>query len=98
MRVLVETLEANSFQPCRVLQRDWSAWWSKHPAVARRRKHENGTRYHIVVLYVCTLPAFTMVQTKVKPILFSGECYMGNWDMKVGAIDPHHRELQVHMS
>ena len=44
------------------------------------------------------LPAVAMVPTKVTPILFYGECYMGNWDMKVGAIDPHHRELQANMS
>ena len=43
-------------------------------------------------------PAVAMVMTKVTPILFSGECYMGNCDMKVGAIDPYHRELQVNMS
>ena len=39
-----------------------------------------------------------MVLTQVKHILFPVECYMGNWDMKVGAIDPHHRELQANMS
>ena len=48
-----------------------------------------GTRTHSSV---------AMVQTKVKPILFSGERYTGNWDMKIGAIDMHHRELQANMS
>ena len=48
--------------------------------------------------HACTPPAVAMVHTKVKPILFSGECYMGNWGMKVGAIDPQHREGQANMS
>ena len=33
-------------------------------------------------------PAVAIVHTKVKPIVFSGECYTRNWDMKIGAIDP----------
>ena len=43
-------------------------------------------------------PAVAMVLTKVKPVLLSGECYMGSCDMKAGAINPHHRELQANMS
>ena len=41
-----------------------------------------------------------MVHTKVKPILLSGECYMGNGELRHerGAIDPHHKELQANMS
>ena len=42
--------------------------------------------------------AVAMVLIKVKPILFAGECYMLNGDMKAGAIDPDHRELQANMS
>ena len=54
---------------------------------------------HTTYVHVlCTPPSVAMVQTKVKPILFSGECYMGNRDMEVGAIDPYHKELLANMS
>ena len=51
-----------------------------------------------VNIFLCANVPHSPLQTKFKPILFSGECYMGKWDMKVGAVDPHHREIQANMS
>ena len=62
----------------------------------RRERSLTSVRRTVAPLNVCMYSvhptAVAMVQTKVKPISFSGECCMVNWDMIVGAIDPHHTE------
>ena len=48
-------------------------------------------------------PAVAMVHTKVRlfypfarsMVILIGACSMANWEIQLGALDPHHRELHV---